>query len=224
MHVSTTHVLRKFAQKMAAQNKQANPMAGIGAALSDPRVLGGLGGAAAGGLGAYGLARMTQSDEDKENSNTPMMAALLGALAGGAGGVYGGPQLAAMLQGGGKGVAPAAATNSDSLPEIMNGPGGDVDVSQPTRAGITAPKPAPVDNSTAAYFKARTGTATPNAETQDYMAENGIQSSPLSGATGPNVAAYHAMGEEPGVVTGEGGKQVPTPGMAGKPMMGLGSR
>jgi hypothetical protein len=110
MHVSTTHVLRKFAQKMAAQNKQANPLASIGSALSDPRVLGGLGGAAAGGLGAYGLARMTQSDEDKENSNTPMLAALLGALAGGAGGVYGGPQLAALLK------------NKPAEPELKNMP------------------------------------------------------------------------------------------------------
>lgn len=94
MHVSTTQVLRKFAQKMAGQTKQANPLT----ALADPRVLGSLGGAAVGGLGAYGLSRLTQSEEDKETSNTPMVAALLGALAGGAGGYYGGPQLAAMLR------------------------------------------------------------------------------------------------------------------------------
>jgi len=224
MHVSTTQVLRKFAQKMAAQNKQANPMAGIGAALSDPKTLGTIAGAAGTGLGAYGLARAMQSDEDREQGSwLPALAGIAGAAGGGYAGSQLGPQLAAMLQGGGKGVAPAAATNSDSLPEIMNGPGGDVDVSQPTRAGITAPKPAPVDE--AARIKSRAALDwTPNAETQDYMAENGIQSHPLSGATGPNVAAYHAMGEEPGVVTGEGGKQVPTPGMAGKPMMGLGSR
>jgi hypothetical protein len=89
MHVSTTQVLRKFAQKMAAQNKQANPLT----ALADPSVLGGLGGAAVGGLGAYGLARLTQSEEDKEKSNMPMIAGLLGALAGGAGGAYGAPHL-----------------------------------------------------------------------------------------------------------------------------------
>lgn len=94
MRLSTSQVLRKFTQKLAAQNKQANPLT----ALADPRVLGTLGGSAVGGLGAYGLARLAQSDEDKETSHTPAIAALLGALAGGAGGYYGAPHLAELLK------------------------------------------------------------------------------------------------------------------------------
>jgi hypothetical protein len=100
MHVSTTQVLRKFAQKMAAQNKQANPLAGIGAALSDPKTLGTIAGAGGLGLGAYGLAKMTQSDEDREQGSwTPTLAGLAGAMGGGYAGSQLGPQLAAMLRG-----------------------------------------------------------------------------------------------------------------------------
>ena len=170
MHVSTTQVLRKFAQKMAAQNKQANPMAGIGAALKDPRVLGGLGGAAAGGLGAYGLARMTQSDEDKENSNTPMLAGLLGALAGGAGGAYGAPHLMYQLNktpfsakslsahnAAQKSMEENFAKTVNPQPEIMNGPGGDQDVAHHNF------------NSKAQLNRGATEPVVPNAESQQYL-------------------------------------------------------
>jgi hypothetical protein len=99
MHVSTTHVLRKFAQKMAAQNKQANTLASIGSALSDPKTLGTIAGAAGTGIGAYGLARMLQSDDDRERGSwMPTLAGLAGAVGGGYAGSQLGPQLAEMLR------------------------------------------------------------------------------------------------------------------------------
>jgi hypothetical protein len=179
MHVSTTHVLRKFAQKMAAQNKQANPMAGIGAALSDPRVLGGAAGALGGGLGAYGLARMTQSDEDKENSNMPMMAGLLGALAGGAGGAYGAPQLAEMLK---QRKATAdmqanAAKTVNPQPEIANTVDGDRDLNLQHAATFKHQ-----------LNRGATEPVVPNAESQDYL-----DNMASGGSLGP--AAF--MGGEP---------------------------
>jgi hypothetical protein len=99
MHVSTTQVLRKFAQKMAAQNKQANTLASIGSALSDPKTLGTIAGAGGLGLGAYGLANMMQSDEDRERGSwMPTLAGLAGVLGGGYAGSQLGPQLAEMLR------------------------------------------------------------------------------------------------------------------------------
>lgn len=199
MHVSTTQILRKFAQKMAAQNKQANPLASIGSALQDPRVLGGLGGAAAGGLGAYGLARLTQSEEDKEKSNMPMMAGLLGALAGGAGGAYGAPQLAEMLKQR-KAMSEMQANAAKTVnpqPEIANTVAGDRDLNlqhavtwkhQPNR-GATEP-------------------VVPNDESQQYLDNiaNGGTNTP-NGGDGP--AAFTADGQ---------------PNKAHLSAMGLGSR
>jgi hypothetical protein len=99
MHVSTTQVLRKFAQKMAAQNKQANTLASIGSALSDPKTLGTIAGAGGLGLGAYGLANMLQSDEDRERGSwLPTLAGLAGVVGGGYAGSQLGPQLAEMLR------------------------------------------------------------------------------------------------------------------------------
>ena len=97
MSVSTVQVLRRFTQKLAAAQGM-DLKSSLLAALSDPKVIGGLGGAAAGGVGAYGLAKMTQSEEDSEAGRTPLLAPLLGALAGGAAGAYGGPQMAEMLR------------------------------------------------------------------------------------------------------------------------------
>lgn len=75
-------ILRNFTQKLAGQTKQANP-------LVDPKVLGMLGGGAVTGLGAYGLARALQSDEDRERgSYIPLLAGLAGAGAGAYGGSY----------------------------------------------------------------------------------------------------------------------------------------
>jgi hypothetical protein len=85
-------ILRQFTQKLAGQYKKANP-------LMDPQVLGMLGGGALTGLGAYGLARSMQSDEDRENgSMMPMLAGLAGAGAGAYGGYHGGGYLADMLK------------------------------------------------------------------------------------------------------------------------------
>lgn len=75
-------VLRNFTQKLAGQTKQANP-------LTDPKVLSMLGGGALTGLGAYGLARAMQSDEDRERgSYMPLLAGLAGAGVGAYGGSY----------------------------------------------------------------------------------------------------------------------------------------
>lgn len=183
MHVSTTQVLRKFAQKMAGQTKQANPLT----ALADPRVLGSLGGAAVGGLGAYGLSRLTQSEEDKETSNTPMLAGLLGALAGGAGGYYGGPQLADML----KRRSAMAAAQANAMrtakpqPEIVNAVDGDrdlqvnpqVDWKHQLNRGATEP-------------------VVPNAESQQYLDDiaNGGGPAAFTADGQPNKAHLSGMG------------------------------
>jgi hypothetical protein len=99
-------VLRNFTMKLAAQTKRANPLA----ALSDPKVLGMLGGGALTGLGAYGLAQSVQSDEDRERGGMmPMLAGLAGAGAGAYGGSYL-PQLLAALRGRG-GPLPQNAAN-----------------------------------------------------------------------------------------------------------------
>jgi hypothetical protein len=83
-------IIRNFTQKLAGHKKQANPLA----ALSNPNVLGTLGGAAAGGLGAYGLARLMQSEEDRRNGGImPLVAGLAGAGLGG----YGGNALAGSM-------------------------------------------------------------------------------------------------------------------------------
>lgn len=75
-------ILRNFTQKLAGQTKQANP-------LTDPKVLSMLGTGAVTGLGAYGLARAMQSDEDRERgSYMPLLAGLAGAGAGAYGGSY----------------------------------------------------------------------------------------------------------------------------------------
>jgi len=136
MHVSTTQVLRRFAQKMAAQTKQANPLT----ALLDSRVLGSLGGAAVGGLGAYGLSRLLQSDEDKEN--TPWLMPALGALAGGAGGYYAGPHLAALTQALGK-KAPAQSISGvdNEEPQIVDGVKNDAMVAAEANNPAAPPKP-----------------------------------------------------------------------------------
>ncbi len=97
-------ILRQFTQKLAGQYKQANP-------LMDPQVLGMLGGGALTGLGAYGLARSMQSDEDRENgSMMPMLAGLAGAGAGAYGGSYL-PQLIAALRA--KGVGQQSISGVD---------------------------------------------------------------------------------------------------------------
>lgn len=96
-------IIRNFTQKLAGHKKQANPLA----ALSNPNVLGTLGGAAAGGLGAYGLARLLQSEEDRRNGGImPLVAGLAGAGLGG----YGGNALAGSLY-----------PSPEVLPEVPDG-------------------------------------------------------------------------------------------------------
>jgi hypothetical protein len=108
-------ILRNFTKKMAAQVKQANPLA----ALSDPRVMGMLGGGALTGLGAYGLARTMQSDEDKQRSRLmPLLAGLTGAGVGAYGGSYL-PQLLEYLQG--PQPVPPALANLAKHPEKTPG-------------------------------------------------------------------------------------------------------
>jgi hypothetical protein len=157
MRVSTVQVLRRFTQKLAAAQGM-DLKSSLLAALSDPKVIGGLGGAAAGGVGAYGLAKMTQSDEDRESGRTPLLAPLLGALAGGAAGAYGGPQLAEMLK---QRKAMASKNDMDAKtvypqPEIVDAPGpfgGDV-------SAISPPKPSVV---------LANSSGGPNAASQAYL-------------------------------------------------------
>ncbi len=77
----------------ASADKNQSIMSAIHAALSKNHSLGGynatgydaltgLGGAAVGGMGAMGLARLFQSERDKERGRTPMLAGLAGAGAG----------------------------------------------------------------------------------------------------------------------------------------------
>lgn len=81
----TTVSLQRFAQKMAGY-KQADIME----TLTHPQTLGTVGGAALGGLGLYGIARLLQSEEDRKRRGwTPALAGLTGALAGGAAGYMG---------------------------------------------------------------------------------------------------------------------------------------
>jgi hypothetical protein len=123
-------IIRRFTQKLAGHNKQANPMA----ALASPGVLGTLGGAAAGGLGAYGLARLLQSEEDRRNGGMmPMIAGLAGAGLGG----YGGYNLAGMLGGLYPSPETKVAPTTDGLPEIADTVNGPVDVAAGAATGNT---------------------------------------------------------------------------------------
>jgi hypothetical protein len=190
MHVSTTQVLRKFAQKMAAQNKQANPLAGIGAALSDPKTLGTIAGAGGLGLGAYGLAKMTQSDEDREQGSwMPTLAGLAGAMGGGYAGSQLGPQLAAMLKQR-KAMAETNALDAKTVypqPEIADAPGpfgGDVSAAPAAKPG-----------------KPSATSAVPNAESQAYLDDMGVASPaaplPFARSVGQQLANAGPRGSDP---------------------------
>jgi hypothetical protein len=199
MHVSTTQVLRKFAQKMAAHNKQANPLAGIGAALSDPKTLGTIAGAGGLGLSAYGLARAMQSDEDRERGSwTPTLAGLAGVLGGGYAGSQLGPQLAEMLR---------KAPNEKALEGLRGDLTGSVNYTDavnhvksqnpfPAPKNVTPPSAAPKRISTPPQSKSELAAA------QGYEAAGAepdhIGSSPNfnRGYNRPNVSGVDA--EEPG--------------------------
>lgn len=164
MSVSTVQVLRRFTQKLAAAQGM-DLKSSLLAALSDPKVIGGLGGAAAGGVGAYGLAKMTQSDEDREAGRTPLLAPLLGALAGGAAGAYGGPQLAEMLKQR-KAMAEKNVNDAKTVkpqPEIADAPG-------PFGGDVSA---AP-----AAINKPSAMSAVPDAASQAYLDDMAVNSPP----------------------------------------------
>ena len=108
--------LRRFTQKIAGHAKQANPLTAL-----TPNVLGGLGGAAMGGLGLYGIARALQSEEDrKRRGMTPALAGLAGALAGGAGGYLGTEPLIAALRGRGH-LQQSISGVDDAEPQYVNG-------------------------------------------------------------------------------------------------------
>lgn len=90
MSYRDVHVLNRFTQKMAAGETGLPDFS----SYMTPEVIGAAGGAAVGGLGAMGLQKLLRSKEDEERGDGSYMPAVLGALAGGAGGYLGGPALA----------------------------------------------------------------------------------------------------------------------------------
>lgn len=88
MSYQDVFALRRFTQKMAAGESKLPALSGLTQHLT-PELLGTVGGAAAGGLGAMGLQKLLRSKEDEERGNGSYMPAILGALAGGAGGYLG---------------------------------------------------------------------------------------------------------------------------------------
>jgi len=91
------------------------------------QIAGGLGGAALGGLGGYGLGHAVKKDE---NSNAPVYGGLLGALAGGAGGAIGLPELLKHLTANAQGAGAVGGPSSSGVAEAPGTTGADLNIPQ----------------------------------------------------------------------------------------------